>query len=130
MTPDGARFLRFLAVGAVNTGFGYAVFALLVLGGVAPELALPVAFGIGVLWNFFTHARLVFRTRGLARLPQYVAVYLALYGVNALALRAALAAGASPLIAQFFLAGAIAVLSFVLIGWALTGRWAGRDRRG
>ena len=127
MTADSRRFLRFLVVGAVNTGFGYAIFAALVVAGVRPEIALPVAFVIGVIWNFGTHARLVFRTQGLARVPHYVAVYLLLYAINAVALRAALRAGLPPLPAQLVLAGGIAILSFVLIGWALTGRAAGRD---
>jgi len=128
MSADRRRFLRFLLVGAVNTGFGYAVYALLVLAGMRPGIALAIAFAIGVAWNFSLHARIVFRTRGLARVPHYIAVYLGLYSVNALVLRLALDAGIPPLVAQFFIAGGIAVLSFVLIGWALTGRLGGRDQ--
>lgn len=119
------RFVRFLVVGAINTGFGYGVYAILVLAGLGPQLALALAFALGVIWNFSLHARIVFRTRGLARFPIYVAVYLLLYAINALALRAAIMAGIPPLAAQLVLAGAIAVLSFLLIGWALTGQRPG-----
>lgn len=127
MSADRRRFLRFLLVGAVNTGFGYAIYAVLVLAGMRPGIALPIAFVIGVIWNFSLHARIVFRTRGLARVPHYVAVYLGLYAVNALLLQRALDAGLPPLVAQFFIAGGIAILSFLLIGWALTGRIGGGE---
>lgn len=117
-----AQLLRFLAIGVVNTLFGYGVYALLVWIGLAPQLALSLAFAIGVLWNYLTHARLVFRVSGFRRVLPYAGVYGALYTVNALALWAALAAGLSPYIAQAILAVAMAGLSFFLVSAVLTGR--------
>lgn len=117
------QFVRFVIVGVVNTAFGLGVYALLILFGMPPQPALALAFVIGVLWNFALHGRFVFASRGFSRLPYYVAAYLVTYGVNAWCLQAMLAAGFGSIIAQTILAGPMAVLSFVLISKALTGRF-------
>jgi putative flippase GtrA len=115
------RLLRFLAVGVLNTAFGYGVYAVLVLLGLAPQLALATAFAIGILWNFGTHRKLVFATGGRGKLPSYAGAYLLVYAVNALTLAAALRNGVDALIAQAVLAVVMALLSFFLIGRVLTG---------
>ena len=116
-------FVRFLVVGVVNTAFGYLLFALLLYVGLRPQPALALAFAGGVAWNYFTHARLVFGTRGLAQLPAYVLAYLLIYGVNAGALQVLLVAGVAPIIAQGSLVLPMAVLAYILIGRVLTGRF-------
>ena len=88
---QGRRFLRFVAVGIVNTAFGYGVYAALVLLGLPPQPALALAFAVGVVWNYATHARFVFGTEGYRRLVPYAAVYLGLYLLNAVALARATA---------------------------------------
>ena len=115
------RFLRFLAVGVVNTGFGYAVYAGLILLGMTPQPALALAFAMGILWNYMTHARLVFGTSGIAKLVPYAAAYAVIYTINALTLGQALKAGMSPLGAQALLVLPMAALSFFLISSVLTG---------
>lgn len=119
---DSRRFLKFLAVGVLNTIFGYAVYLAFLWSGLPPQTALALAFAIGVIWNFFTHARLVFRTEGLTRLPLYIAVYGTLYLINRWLLAAALAAGHDPALAQGVLSILMAALSFLGVGAALTGR--------
>ena len=114
------RFLRFLLVGGLNTAFGYAVYAVLVLAGLSPQPALALAFCVGVIWNFFTHARLVFGARGVRRLPAYVAVYVGIYAANAFLLGRVIALGIHPLVAQAGLALVMAVLSYGLIKAVLT----------
>ncbi len=121
LTPGHLRFLRFLAVGGLNTAFGYAVYAVLVLFGLSPQAALALAFCVGVIWNFFTHARLVFGARGFRRLPAYVAVYVAIYAVNSVLLARVMALGLHPLVAQAGLALVMALLSYALIKAVLTG---------
>jgi putative flippase GtrA len=123
-------FLRFLAAGLVNTLFGYAVYALLVLGGVPPQPALVVAFAVGVVWNYVTSARFVFHVRGYRRLPAYAGLYLLLYLLNAGALRLALSEGVPPLLAQAVLTPPMAILSFALLSLAMTGRIGGTTGRG
>lgn len=116
------RFIRFLAVGGLNTAFGYAVYAALVVAGVPPQHALALAFCVGVVWNFFTHARLVFGVSGWHRFPFYVAIYVAIYAVNSALLARVMALGIHPLLAQAGLALVMAVLSYGLIKLVLTGR--------
>lgn len=117
------RFIRFLGVGVVNTGFGYGVYAGLILLHLAPQPALAVAFAIGILWNYTTHARLVFGTRGARKLLPYAGAYAVIYAINALALAWALQSGLTALLAQAILVLPMACLSFVLISAVLTGHW-------
>jgi putative flippase GtrA len=122
MTGDHIRLLRFLAVGLINTAFGYAAFALLVTIGFDDQLALALAFALGVLWNYCTHARLVFDTKGRGRMVPYGFAYAGIYALNAMALKGATTAGLTALVAQALLVLPMAALSFVLISLVLTGR--------
>ena len=72
------QFVKFLLVGALNTLFGYSVFAGLVYAGIAPMPALLLTYVVGVLFNFVTTGRLVFnRSRAsLLRWPYHVVIYL------------------------------------------------------
>lgn len=118
------QFIRFIIVGLVNTAVGFAIYALLVrFLAVPPQPALAIAFVLGVIWNYFTHAKFVFATNGLKRILPYAAAYLIVYGFNALALRWLLDQGVGAVTSQAILAPIAAVLSFLLIGKALTGRF-------
>lgn len=122
MSKDMTRLVRFLFVGVINTAFGYTAYAALVLVGLSPQPALALAFALGVVWNYMTHARLVFESRGYSRLVPYAGAYGLIYVVNALALQGALKAGIAPLLAQALLVLPMAALAFVLISLVLTGR--------
>ena len=108
------QLLRFLAVGALKTLFGYVMFSLLVLAGVAPGLALFVGTLVGLLFNYFTTGRLVFAARGLGRLPWFVAVYGLTFLVNLWSLRSLIATGLSPLLAQAIVLPLVILLTFLL----------------
>jgi putative flippase GtrA len=78
---------RYVAIGAVNTAFGYGLFAALdlTLGDTVPYLALLlVAHIVSVLEAFVLHKLLVFRVRGrwLRDLARFWSVYLVALGVN------------------------------------------------
>lgn len=120
------RFLRFVLTGLVNTGFGLGVYVILVLAGLAAQTALAIAFAVGVMWNYWTHARFVFGTSGFGKLLPYAACYLVLYVLNVFALGGLIARDVHPILAQTILAPIAAVLSFLLIGRVLTGDWLGR----
>lgn len=121
-TGRAERIARFVAVGVINTAFGYGVYAALVVLGAGAQVALAGQFALGILWNFTTHSRFVFGTRGRGRLPHYVAAYLAVWAANALALQAVMAAGLGPLEAQALLMPAVVALAYVLVGAALSPR--------
>lgn len=120
--------LRFLVVGLGNTAFGYSVYALAVLAGLAPQLALILQFLLGVLWNYTLHARLVFSVNGWARFPLYIGTYLLIYAINATSLRILLAESVGPLSAQLLILPFIVVLSWLLIGRVMGFRHVGRMR--
>ena len=56
-----ARGLRFLIVGILNSSFSYAVYSMVVFIGIRPSIASILATGVGVIFNFGTSSRLVFR---------------------------------------------------------------------
>lgn len=116
-------FVKFLGVGVINTGFGYLLFALLLALGLGPDMALALSYVGGIIWNYMTHARLVFGTSGISRLPAYVLAYLVVYGINALGLKLLLSTGLTPIIAQGILVLPAAMLAYILIGRVLTGRF-------
>ena len=121
--PDLWRFLKFLVVGVANTAFGFAVYAVLLrLFGLPWQWALALSYVLGVLWNFVTHGRIVFGTQGIRRLPAYVLAYVALFFLNKWVLRAAIDAGLSELWAQALLVFPMAMVAFVFVSLALTGR--------
>ena len=123
MRQDGARFAKFLAVGVLNTAFGLGLYWALLAFGLGPQPALALSFAVGVLWNFLTHARLVFGTTGYGRLLPYIGAYGAIYLVNALSLQALLGTGTGKYLAQAILVLPMAALAFLLISKVLTGRF-------
>ncbi|HYC36890.1 MAG TPA: GtrA family protein [Usitatibacter sp.] len=109
----GAQFVRFLFVGALNTVFGYGVYAAAVLLGWGATVGLVLAYVIGVPFNYFTTGRLVFgRARG--SFLRFVAAYVVIYAFNAALLAGAQALGAGPLLAQAACLPVVAVFSFLL----------------
>jgi putative flippase GtrA len=112
-SPDARRFVRFLAVGLLNTAFGYLVFAAGVLSGLAPAAALLAATLIGVGFNFATTGRLVFASRDTRRLPRFVLCYALAYVLNAGALHGLAALGVPPLAGQLLLLPPVVVLTFL-----------------
>jgi putative flippase GtrA len=107
------RFVRFLAIGTFNSSIGYGIYALLVVLGLLPELSLLVATIIGVLVAFRTTGRLVFRSSDNSLLFRFVAVYAAVYLINAGLLRWLVMGGVAPLVGQALLLPLTVVTSFV-----------------
>ena len=109
------QVVRFLAVGVLNTAFGYVIFAAGILAGLLSGIALAIAMVIGVIFNFFTLGRLVFDSRDGARLPRFVGVYAVTYVVNLLLLRLWEGVGVGPLLAQLACLPVTVSLTFVLM---------------
>ncbi|MDT7950942.1 MAG: GtrA family protein [Acetobacteraceae bacterium] len=109
------KLVRFLAVGGLNALFGYAMFALGVLVGLPPEVALLVATVLGVLFNFITTGRLVFGVSNRRLLPRFCLVYGAVYLLNSAVLRLLVVAGVSPFLAQAGLVPISAAVTFLLM---------------
>lgn len=108
------QFLRFLAVGGINTLAGYSLFTLFILAGAVPDIALFAATVVGVLFNYVTTGRLVFAARGFGRLPWFAGVYGLTFLINLWSLKGLIAVGVSPLLAQAVLLPAVTILAFAL----------------
>jgi putative flippase GtrA len=121
------QILRFLAVGGVNTAFGYGVFALLILLNrhfriCSPEAELVLAPLIsqicGILFNFKTTGTIVFRNRNNRLILRFFAVYSITYLLNYGLLRLFESLGIGRLVG-----GAILVLPLALLAYFLNKRF-------
>ena len=108
------RLWRYYQAGVINTAFGYGVFSLLVLAGVAPGLALLIATVLGVLFNYFTTGRIVFASQGWGRLPGFALVYGLTFLANLWSLKGLISAGLSPFLAQAILLPVVVIANFAL----------------
>jgi len=108
------RFLRFLAVGVINTIFGYGVYFALLRASVPPTLALAAATTMGVLFNFVTTGRFVFTSADGSRIIRFAAVYGVVFLVNATMLQAGVALGIDAALMQALLLAPCVFLSYLL----------------
>jgi putative flippase GtrA len=108
------RFLRFLVVGAVNTLFGYAMFALLYLATGMHNAAVVGATALGIVFNFFTTGRIVFGNRSWRAFLPFVAAYGIALGLNLVALNLLLLAGVPPLVGQAISLPVVVVSAYLL----------------
>ena len=111
---------RFIAVGLLNTVVGYAIYGILILLNVPYLAALLVSTIAGVIFNYFSIGRLVFKSRG-GRIVfvKFIAAYGVVYCINAVALEI--------LIKHFqfnpYIGQALCVPLSVIISWLLMNHW-------
>lgn len=108
------RFIRFLLVAALNTVFGYSLFAGLILLGIHYPLAAAIGTVIGILFNFQTTGRLVFGSRDVSLILKFFAIYGISYVVGVSLLRWADHHGISVLLAGAVLAVPMGFFSYTL----------------
>ncbi len=106
-------FLRFLAVGGLNTAFGYLGYATFVLIGAPIWLAVTSSTMLAILFNFFSYGGLVFGDTSYRLLPRFLAFYACLGGLNFVLLRVLIWGGLGPLWAQALLLPVLAGVGFV-----------------
>lgn len=80
------RFVKFLFVGAINTLFGYSMYALFVTFGFNPSNALLISYILGVFWNFKTTGSIVFRNKDNKLIFKFFISYVFTYYVNSISL--------------------------------------------
>lgn len=108
------KFLGFLAVGGLNTAFGYAAFAAALFAGLRPEIAVVVSTIAGILFNFQSFGTL-FGSRAATRFPRYLLTYGALLAANIGLLKALMAIHIHPLIGQGIAVLLLAPVSFLMM---------------
>lgn len=109
-----AQLGRFLAVGVLNTAFGYGCFAALLWLGIHYGPALLASTVLGVLFNFKTTGRLVFRSSDNLRIVGFVGAYALVYGVNVAGVALMNQAGISPALGGAVMLLPAATLAFFL----------------
>ena len=124
---DRGEVLRYCAVGAVNTLFGFGVIILCMSGlGMPPPVANAAGLIAGYFLGYALHRRFTFRStvphgRGLA---SFLAVTVIGYATNLAVLLGLLAVGMPPVPAQ-----GIAILSYVAITFFLNASFVFARRR-
>lgn len=106
--------VAFVAVGVLNTAFGYAVFAAAILLGLSHAASLAIATVLGVLFNFVTIGSLVFNNRDFRLLGRFIGVYVVLYLFNLGLLQAGVALGIDVLLCQAICIVPVSASSFIL----------------
>lgn len=119
------RLLRFLVVGAINTLFSYLIYAALILVGAHYNLAALISTIVGIIFNFFTTGRIVFRSLDNRRFILFVLVYAFTYLVNILLLRWLI----DGLAMDKLVAGALVTLPVALLSYFLNANITFKDKR-
>lgn len=116
------RFIKFLAVGLLNTLFGYGTYALLVFLGLHYFVATLVSTIVGVLFNFKTTGSLVFKIKKNSQIIQFIAVYAVLYVINIAGLALLSRLGLST-----YYCGALMLLPMAVFAFILNKRFVFRN---
>ncbi len=108
------KFIKFVLVGILNTLFGYSLFAFFIYLKMHYSLAVLLATILGILFNFRTIGRLVYRNSNNLLIFRFVGVYGATYLLNVAALRILDGFNVNMYVAGILLLGPMAVISFLL----------------
>lgn len=82
MNRERQQFARYIAVGILNTAFGFGAYSALIFIGLHYAVASLLGTILGILFNFFTTGRIVFRNSDNSRLLLFIMVYGIVYGFN------------------------------------------------
>ena len=115
ITGFSEQFILFLVMGGVNTLFYYSMFSLLIYLGVFYAAAVVIATVCGVLFNFQTFGRVVFKNFRFGLLGRFIGVYAVLCLANIAGLRLFEIVGLD----NKYIAAAILTLPVALLGYVL-----------
>lgn len=119
------RFLRFVLVGLLNTGFSYSLYTLMVWLGFHFAAANLCATLAGIAFSFCTQGMLVFGSYDWRLLGRFVPVWIGIYGINVALIALLVGAGFSA-----YSAGAMALPPTVLLSFLLQKRFVFAPARG
>jgi putative flippase GtrA len=111
---------RFIGVGLLNTVVGYAIYGILILSSVPYLAALLMATMVGVIFNYFSIGRLVFKSQGgRVIFIKFIAAYCMVYATNAMALDVLI----KHLQFDPYIGQAICVPLSVILSWLFMNYW-------
>lgn len=114
------RITKFLGVGVLNTLFGYGIYAGLVFIGIPLLAALFAATVLGVIFNYFSFGRMVFKAKGgWFVFGKFIVAYTVVYLVNAVLLSILTEEG----YLNAYFAQAVCILPSVVMSWLLMNHW-------
>ncbi len=108
------KFMKFLFVGALNTAFGYSVYAIFVTLHASHNIALTIQYILGVLWNFKTTGIIVFKNHDNSRLIRFFMSYIVTYSINLFCLNILIGFGVGKYLSQGIMVLPMAILSFLI----------------
>lgn len=108
------QFFKFLVAGILNTAFGYGLFAALLTIGLHYSISLALSTILGILFNFKSFGKIVFKSKGNKNFIRFLSVYFIGYLVNLSGLALIMKIGISSLFA-----GAAMVLPSALLTYFL-----------
>ena len=111
-------FYKYLLVGGVNTAFFYSVFAIFLFFGFHYSLAVLVATILGILFNFQTYGRFVFKNHSWNLLGSFVFVYTTIYLVNIILLLVF-----DLFVSNLYISGAMTTPVIAYLGYILNKRY-------
>jgi putative flippase GtrA len=114
------KIVKFLSVGLLNTVFGYAIYAAFLFINLPYLTALCMATIVGVVFNYFSFGRIVFKEHGgWLVFGKFIVAYAMVYVINAILL--------SILTQEFnfnpYIGQVICIPPTVLISWLLMNYW-------
>ena len=118
MNIKSVLFYKYLLIGGFNTVFGYCVFAFLLFIGIHYSLAVLGATILGVLFNFQSYGRLVFKNHSWYFLGKYITVYTFIYFVNLILLVIF-----DLLVANLYISGLMVIPFIAYLGYFLNKRY-------
>jgi putative flippase GtrA len=101
-------------VGLLNTAVGYSLYAIFIFFGMHYSLAVLFSTILGVLFNFKTIGKIVFKNSSNHLLLRFVAVYIVTYFINIAGLRICKNFNIDMYLAGALLLVPLAIISFVL----------------
>lgn len=110
---EAHRILRFLAVGLVNTGFGYASYVVFVAAGSPLWLAVAGSTILAMIFNYLTYGGLVFGGMSRQAIPRFALVNLIVAALNFTMLRLLVSHGMGPIMAEAILLPMLAALGYI-----------------
>ena len=109
------KLIKFLIIGSINTLLGYTVYALFIINNVDYKIAITIATIIGVIFNYISTGRFVFRYSGFDRIIPFILTYIVTYLINLLLVSFLLVFGLSELFSGAIALVPVSILTFYLL---------------
>jgi len=109
------KFIKFLFVGALNTAFGYFVYASFITLNSGHNVALTFQYILGILWNFKTTGSIVFKNHDNHLIYRFFGTYIFTYLINLICLNGLIYLGLGKYLSQAVMVLPMAILSFIIL---------------